>query len=169
MNEQPVRKGNRLDGYDYSQAGCYFVTICVKGRRELLGKIVGDGVLDVPSCELSDAGKAVEAQIQAMNALYANMQVTKYVIMPNHIHMIVFITGDGGPDGSSRTPTPTNAALPKYVSTLKRYTNRTCGASLWQRSYHDHIIRNETDYQSIWQYIDENPAKWREDRYFVPE
>jgi len=70
--------------------------------------------------------------------------------------------GDGGP-----LPSPANETLPKLISTFKRFSNRKCGVQLWQRSYHEHVIRNETDYQQTWEYIDNNPARWTEDRYHM--
>ncbi len=172
MCNTPTRKKMRLEGYDYSRAGCYFITICVKNRQELLGRIVGDGVLDVPYCDLSETGKLVDSQMRDMSYLYEDKWIEKYVIMPNHVHMMVVVERkDGSPrvlDGTSRTPSPTtNAAIPSFVSTLKRYINKNCGVGLWQRSYHDHIIRNEAEYQKIWQYIEENPARWKEDCYFA--
>ncbi len=178
MRELPVRKNNRLAGYDYSKEGLYFITICVEDKYELLGTIVGDGVLDVshseygvPYCRLSDMGNAVDMQLQVMNRLYDNVCISKYVIMPNHIHMILLITctaeASTHNSGSSRTPTPTNAIIPSFVSTFKRYTNKACGFAFWQRSYHDHIIRNEAEYEKIWRYIAENPARWRDDVYFA--
>ncbi len=63
---------------------------------------------------------------------------------------------------------PTNAVIPSLVSSFKRFSNKRCGAKLWQRSYHDHVIRNERDYREIWEYIDGNPGRWAEDRYFPP-
>jgi REP element-mobilizing transposase RayT len=84
--------------------------------------------------------------------------------MPNHVHLIVRVTtaGNGAP-GSSR-PTQT---IPQVVAALKRFSNQEAGIKLWQTSYHDHIIRNEADYLRIWNYIDTNPAKWREDCYYT--
>ena len=78
--------------------------------------------------------------------------------MPNHIHLLVSISDH---DGSSRTPTPTNATIPMLVSTMKRMTNRQWGEKLWQRSYYDHIVRNEAEYREIAEYIDANPARWK--------
>ena len=179
MYALPQRKPNRLKNFDYSHDGAYFVTICVKDRHDILGEIVvGDGVLDVPCCMLSEIGKTVEKQIQIMSSLYADIHVDKFVIMPNHIHLIISIENVAvlsktpGPrtpeNGSSRTPTPT-AAVPRFVSTLKRYTNKNAGYSIWQRSYHDHIIRNEKEYQKIWEYIDTNPLNWEADMYCTKE
>ena len=85
-------------------------------------------------------------------------RVDKYVVMPNHIHMILRI--DNGPPRAS-APTVSNA-----VGALKRLVNRRLGHDIWQRSFHEHVIRNEHAYREIWEYIDLNPAKWAEDRYY---
>ena len=168
-NENPTRKHPRLKGYDYSQNGAYFITICVNvgrdvpGAPHILGRIVGDDVRDVPICELSDYGRIVEKRIEEMNGVYDDMNVEKYVIMPNHIHLIICVNTDGG---TSRTPSPTNAKIPGFISTFKRFTNKECGISIWQRSYHDRIIRNDEEYLRIWKYIDENPIRWTEDQYY---
>ena len=98
-----------------------------------------------------------------MNDFYGDISIDKYVVMPNHVHFIITVAAHGG---SSRTPTPTNAKLPALVSTWKRFTNKKAGVSLWQRSYYDHVIRNDADCLRAWQYIDDNPAKWAEDEYY---
>lgn len=160
----PKRKQIRLQNYDYSSPGSYFVTICTHERRCILSEIaVGDGVLDVPNVRLSPYGEIVAETLREMGKTYSWLSLDRYVIMPNHIHLLVQI-GDNGP---SRTPAPTNELLPMLISTFKRFTNRKCGLQLWQRSYHEHVIRNERDYQEIWEYIDTNPAKWAEDRYYT--
>jgi REP element-mobilizing transposase RayT len=86
MRELPVRKANRLAGYDYSQNGAYFVTICIQDRQELLGKIVGATVPGRPSDELTELGKITDIAIKHNNR--ENLRVDCYVIMPNHIHII---------------------------------------------------------------------------------
>ena len=114
---------------------------------------------------LSETGKAVEKQIQIMSGLYTDIRVDKFVIMPNHIHLIV-----SAENGAPRTSPPTmaaNAVVPHFVSTLKRYTNRNVGYSMWQRSFHDHIIRNENDYRQIAEYVDNNPQSWTEDCFYI--
>ena len=162
----PKRKNPRLPSYDYGQNGVYFVTVCTQGRAHILGQVsVGAGVLDGPQVCLSEFGKIVEEQIAEINQTYSDIEIDKYVIMPNHVHLLIRLTGQG----PSRTPAPTNARLPQLVSVLKRFTNRKCGISLWQRSYHDHVIRDESDYLTHWQYIDSNPAGWAEDEYYTDE
>ena len=174
----PKRKPLRLQEYDYSTPGGYFVTICTENRRRILSEVVvGDGVLDVPLVRLSPYGKIVEETLHEIVEHYDWLTVDKYVIMPNHIHLLLGIQGSGtsrtpsptsrNDNGMSRTPSAANDRLPKLISTFKRFSNRRSGCELWQRSYHEHVIRNERDYREIWAYIDENPARWTEDRYYI--
>ena len=85
------RKNIRLKEYDYSQNGAYFVTVCTQKRRNILSRInVGEGVHPLPVIELSEIGKEIENTINFINENYDNVLIDKYVIMPNHIHMIIF-------------------------------------------------------------------------------
>ena len=155
---RPKRKQNRLENYDYSQPGYYFVTICTKNKEHILGTVVGADVLIGPHVALSSEGELIESVISQMPA------VDKYVIMPNHVHVIFRLTElQNGPMGTSA---PTQS-LPQLVRYLKGRGTRLCGKTIWQRGYHDHIIRTGADYLRIWDYIDTNPVKWREDRYFA--
>ncbi len=167
--ELPQRKPTRLKAYDYSQNGAYFVTICTKNRRNILCDIVGGGAHDAPQVKLTEIGKRVEKYIISTNNI-PDVTVDKYVIMPNHIHLILSIQRKipQVPYGTSKAPSPTNISIPHAISTLKRFVNREIGKNIFQRSFHDHIIRNETDYLEIWQYIDNNPAQWQEDRLYMP-
>ena len=159
----PKRKPTRLKEYDYSTPGAYFVTICAKDRKNIFSKItVGDGVLDVPKSELTQYGLIADKYINQINGFYAHITVDKYIIMPNHIHLILSIS-----DGTSRTPSPTNSLVSKFVSTLKRFCNKKYGENIFQRSFHDHIIRNDKDYEDIWKYIDSNELKWEEDCFYA--
>ena len=164
----PTRKPNRLKDFDYSQNGAYFVTICTKDKHKLLCNIVGDGVLDVPSVRLTSFGKIADNQIQTMNSIYSHINVDKYIIMPNHIHMLLSIQcGNDYYKGTSRTPSPTNNIVSQFVSTFKRFCNKQYGQNIWHRSYHDHIIRNDHDYLDRWNYIENNPLKWNSDRFYT--
>ena len=163
-NELPIRKHLRLKGYDYSKNGAYFITICVKGRHEILG-VVGaalappaDSHAESPKIHLTEYGKTVKTHIESLQNHYNDVFVDKYVIMPNHVHMIV-VTDAGG---ASAAPT-----LGNLVRGFKAGISRECGFTLWQRSFYDHVIRNEEDYLRVCQYIDENPDKWAEDQYFT--
>ena len=171
MDMQPVRKKNRLQNYDYSQNGAYFITICTENRKCLLSEIVGGGVLDAPATHLRAFGIVVDRRIREMNRIYTNVQTVKYVIMPNHVHLLVCVDTrenfDG--NGTSRTPSPTNEIIPQYISTFKRLCNREFGGNIWQRSYHDHILRTRPEYEQISQYIATNPEIWEQDCFYDPE
>ena len=162
MNELPKRKKNRMTNYDYSEKGAYFITICVKDKHELLGNInVGDAPLRVPHCVLSNYGVFVDEQIQKVSLIYTCVSVANYVIMSNHIHMIVVIE-----NGTRRGASPTKSVIPQIIQSLKSMTTKHFGFNMWQRSYHDHIIRSDTEYQKIWNYIDGNPTQWIDDCYY---
>ena len=169
--ELPKRKNMRLQGYDYSRAGCYFVTICVKDMQEMLGTIIDNKQI------LNEYGCIVKQEIENVPKIRKECAIEKFVVMPNHIHLIVQIAGDDGnrPGESPASRAnyradchpPLRKSIPNMVQGLKGAVTRQIGFSIWQRSYHDHIIRDEAEYQKIWQYIDENPARWTEDRYYI--
>ena len=175
MNELFVRKTIRLKDYDYSSAGYYFVTICVKDRQELLGKVVGTTARVSPSgdetgashrghpfVELTPIGQCVAETIQ--NANRGNVRIDKYVVMPNHIHMIV-VLGSITDDLYAEHQFHVLSSLQQVVRNIKSFVTKWVGFPLWQPRFYDHIIRNEADYERIWQYIDENPALWNDDEY----
>ena len=164
--ELPKRKPTRLRDYDYSQNGAYFVTICTKDRKNILSVInVGVGVLDDPQNQLSQYGMIADKYINQMNNFYDYINVDKYVIMPNHIHLLLSISNFE--IGTSGTPSPTNSHLAMFVSTFKRFCNKEIGKNIWQRSFHDHIIRGEEDYLKIWEYTDNNIQKWENDCFYT--
>ena len=120
MSDLPKRKDLRLKNYDYSECGAYFITICTRNRIKVLSNIVGGDVLDAPRVELTAYGKIVDKYINQLNDFYENVFVEQFVIMPNHIHLILFVREDG----SSRTSTPTvkqHSVVPAFVSTFKRF------------------------------------------------
>ena len=162
----PVRKSARLRGYDYSQAGSYFITICVKGRLNLLGQIVG-AASGRPQINLSQNGKIVKTWISKIADKYSDIRIENYVIMPNHIHLILSMQNNeqlSHACSSGRVnPAPT---ISNIIGYFKYQTTKEIGINgFWQRSYHDHIIRDEAQYQKIWQYIDENVLRWEKDCY----
>ncbi len=157
MKYLPARKPNRLKDFDYSSDGAYFITLCVKDKHEMLGSIdVGEHIV-LP--RLSDIGKIVDTAINNITKVYALVEVDKYIIMPNHVHMILLITLGNGSTMCSPT-------ISRIIKHCKEYVTKQIGYSMWQTSYHDHIIRDEQDYQNHWKYIDENPLKWAEDEYY---
>ena len=159
----PNRKPTRLKDYNYSQNGAYFVAIYTHNEEKFLCDIVGGGAYDAPKIILSELGKIVEKYILSTNNI-PELTVDKYVIMPNHIHLILFLQNQ---NGTSKALSPTNNIISHSVSTFKRFVNRDVGQNIFQRSFHDHIIRGENDYLKIWNYIDTNPQKWKEDCFYT--
>ncbi len=161
------RKLPRLKEYDYSSNGKYFVTFCVKDMKCVLSMIVGSGDPDAPQVRLSKEGKIVENNITEMNKRYSEIKIEKYVIMPNHIHLIVSVEKTDS-CGASGSPLPTNSLVSRHIGTLKRFCNKQIGGNIWQTGFYDHIIRDDDDYIYHLQYIDENPRKWLigKDKYY---
>ena len=152
---RPTRKPTRLQNYDYSQNGCYFVTVCVKDRRPILSTIVGGDALIAPQIRLTEIGKITEKHIQKINSVYTDVTVEKYIIMPDHMHLLLFIDGFG--NGTMKASSPTN--LSTVIRSLKTFVTRDVGKSIWQRSFYDEIIKNETHFQRAWEYIQYNALK----------
>lgn len=165
-----MEKKLRLSGYDYSQNGAYFITLCT-WRRNYFLSAVGRDDLGAPALQLTDYGRIVERYIRAIPDAYPNVTLSNYVVMPNHVHLLLLVSGDGAPGSSRPTDVPYPHAtqlVPRIVAALKRFSNRDVGFDLWQESYHDHIIRTEQDFLDIWNYIAGNPSRWSEDIYYEP-
>ena len=148
MEQHPKRKSVRLEAFDYASPGAYFITICVKDRKPILSEIVGDDAHIVPK----PYGLIVEKYIRNVP------QIEKYVLMPDHIHMIIRLE-----DGSMWASTPTNDSqnrISSIIRSIKTLTSKEIGQSIFQRSYYDHVIRNREDYNQIWEYIENNPKKY---------
>ena len=161
------RRPTRLPCYDYSLPGHYFVTICTADKQKTLSAIiVGEG-LAPPEVRLSKIGKIAEEQILKISERFPLVTVEKHVIMPNHLHLLIRIDSEDiryeedSMGGASPSPT-----LSDIICSLKSLTTKIskekglCNKTLWQRSFHDHIIRNEKDYMVRWDYIENNPALW---------
>ena len=160
MENRAQRKHIRLKQYDYAEEGVYFITFCTKNRAPLLSHIVGRGDLPPPQGALTDIGKIVAEIIENTEKVYANITVDNYVIMPNHVHVLIRISeGNGG----VRAPRPT---VMQIVKALKGIITRQLGFSIWQTGFYDHIIRDDEDYQIRFRYIEENPARWPQDEYY---
>ena len=155
-----ARKNLRLPSFDYGQPGAYFITVCTDKRKNILSSVVGGDAHIAPYTNLTPIGQVVERYLLSMPGLGA------YVIMPNHVHMILHSSASNVLEGPMWASAPTNNHVPAAIRSWKTLVTKELGYSIWQRSYHDHIIRNEEDYISILRYIQENPAKWCEDRYY---
>ena len=154
------RKNIRMQGYDYSQNGAYFITICVANRQSILWADINslrDNLNDPP--QLSKAGSVVNSAIQNIPVYYPNVSVEKYAIMPNHIHMILLLTEKSG--SALRSPT-----VSTIINQMKGFVTKQVGYPIWQTSFFDRIIRNDEEYRMVWDYIDTNPINWQDDAQF---
>ncbi len=152
------RKHPRLKNYDYSQNGCYFVTICVKDKKHLLGTVnVGRDAYIPPQTSLSQIGRVAEKYILNIEKVYENIKVENYVIMPNHIHLLLMFDSSLRDGGGMKASRPT---LHTVVRSLKTMVTKEIGESIWQASYYDRVIDSVEGYEEVWEYIEENPHKW---------
>jgi len=186
---KPNRQSIRLKGYDYAQAGAYFVTICTQGRLHLFGDVV-DGEM-----VLNDAGEMITEQWHVLSQRFDGIQLNEFVVMPNHIHGIIEILSE--PVGVGLVPTLneknhhreiTNRAITNRATTrvaptvgdmMGAYKSLTTNAyirgvkqsgwlrfnaKMWQRNYWEHIVRDASEYHRIATYIRNNPSKWDMDQ-----
>ncbi|MBQ7416357.1 MAG: transposase [Oscillospiraceae bacterium] len=144
----PIRKSPRLKYFDYSKPHWYFVTICTSKKRCIFG---------APEA-LSAHGIIAKDAFLEIPKHFPNVAVEKYVVMPNHVHAMIAVNHAG-------------TELPLVVGHYKAYVTKQIhliepALTVWQTSFHDHVIRNQADYLRIWKYIDTNPIKWTEDCFF---
>ena len=159
--ELPKRKPNRIPHFDYSTPGAYFVTICTKNRQNIFWKNVGASIACPQTPQLSHAGQIVEQAIQNIERHYPAISVDHYVIMPNHIHLLLQINTD---KNGRPMVAPTISTV---IQQMKGYVTKQLGRSIWQKLFHDHVIRNENDYRIIWEYIENNPTQWEQDCFYL--
>ena len=186
------RRSIRLKGYDYSQAGLYFVTICTQNRLCLFGKIENREMI------LNDPGIMIERQWQELIYRFDNIKADEFIVMPNHFHGIVKFVGVPlvGTQNTKQPPTigspqtigqPPQTGQPQgiaptvgdvvgafkslttneYIRGVKNNGWSRFNKNLWQRNYYEHIIRNEKSCYQILEYIQTNPLKWQDDKYYV--
>ncbi|MFI3241658.1 MAG: transposase [Alphaproteobacteria bacterium] len=159
------RKLNRLQNFDYATSVGYFITICTQDKKCLLSQIVGTGLCSVQHLPI---GKCLETEMQNLENKY-NLKFEKYVIMPNHIHMIVRLCKSLR---TEQSPVPTISdiicELKSKVTKLANKEEGIVGRKIFQRSFYDRIIRDD-EYQPIAQYILENPYNWQKDEYYKGE
>ncbi len=148
------RKNIRLKKFDYSSSGVYFITVCTKDRKALFWNSVGATTGRPRKYELSKYGKIVDDAILQIPKYYSSVKIDNYVVMPNHIHLLLRIEGDvlGRP-----LVAPT---ISRVIKQMKGYVSKQIGHSIWQKSFIDHIIRNEKDYIEHYTYIENNPLSW---------
>ena len=168
------RRSIRLQGYDYSRAGAYFVTICVHNRECLFGDII-DGEM-----RLNDIGRIVAAEWIRSGELRSEIETGEYVVMPNHFHGIVMIDDTVGANGIRpvlhtpatngrfRSPSKNVGSMVRgFKSVVTKCINihrDTPGMPVWQRNYYEHVILDDADYTRIAEYVADNPRRWAEDK-----
>ncbi len=157
------RKHIRLREYDYTQNNTYFITICAHNRTHLFGEIVGAHLRVRPN----NPEKIIERWFVELENKYDNLRIDKYIIMPDHIHVLMYNPGVDDFSGAH-----TGAPLPEIVKWFKTQTTNEYirgvknglfppfDKHIWQRNYYEHVIRDEKDYNEKWQYIEENPMRW---------
>ena len=180
----PQRKQIRLKGYDYSQSGWYFVTVCTFNRENIFGDIVGATLGSPAYMKLNEFGKIIESIWQSLPKHHP-VELDVFQIMPNHVHFIIHIfntnrTRPYGAGGSRPAPT-TKTKLGTVIGLFKsecskqihivgatrgspEHTRGSPKIHIWQRNYYEQIIRNETDLHKIREYIQSNPLMWERDR-----
>ncbi|MCK5126076.1 MAG: transposase [candidate division Zixibacteria bacterium] len=154
----PQRKRIRLQGYDYSREGAYFITLCTHTSISLFGKVRNEKV------ELNKNGIIVRNSWFEIKSLYPSIQFDEFVLMPNHFHAILFLVGAGspGPEDSKANSTVSSViAHFKYLTTRKINSfHNVPGVKRWQRSFYERVIRNEEELLKAREYIQHNPLKW---------
>ena len=162
----------RLNFYDYSTPGGYFITFCTHDRKNTLSRIVG-AIHESPEPQLTVCGKIVERILQCIPQ-HLSVTVDQYVIMPNHVHLILLITEENAMRAIHESSLQGRSIISKAVGYIKMNASKAIrqiygDVSVWQRGYHDHVIRNQADYEMIAKYIYENPIRWELDRYHQKE
>ena len=171
-NALPKRKRLRLQDYDYSTPGAYFLTICTYNRKCTLSHVVG-AIHESPETKLTQYGEIVDSIINSIPTRF-KATVDSYVIMPNHIHLIIIITDDEELRAIRESPLHGRSVMSKLIGYIKMNASKKIHkeygfVNIWQRGYHDHIIRDVRDFEKIAQYISENPLKWQLDCFYTKE
>ena len=154
MKNLPKRKHIRTEDYDYSTPGAYFITVCTANREKIFRSDCRGELRSPVNVPLSEVGMIVDKEINKINTVYDAVRVDKYCIMPDHIHFIISINADA--DGRTQfAPT-----ISRVIKQFKGSITKQVGRPIWQKSFYDHGIRNQLDYNEIWQYIENNPLKY---------
>ena len=177
------RKSIRLKDYNYSKEGMYFITICTHNREHLFGEIIDGKMI------LNNVGEIVKRELLKTNEIRKNVKIDNWVIMPNHIHFLIEIL-EGFPSGKplqnnylknvgvlplanpeknqNKLKANTIGSIVNQIKSkvTKEVRKETEIYSVWQRNYYENIIKNEEIYIKVSEYIENNPLKWEEDKYF---
>ena len=152
--DRPMRKSPRISNFDYARDNYYFVTICTYDKRCIFGSINS----------ISRYGKIAAESIRNLSGRYSGVKIDKFVVMPNHVHIIIII----GCNNKFEQNPSLEQVVGLYKSGVSREIHKlNSDISVWQRSFHDHVIRNQADYERIWSYIDTNPIRWEKDCFYT--
>lgn len=178
------RRSIRLKEYDYSRAGLYFITICCQDRNCRFGDItVGASLADAQHADarmiLNEYGTIARDEWEKLPKRFPNVELDVFQVMPNHVHGIIVLneppTVWAGASWAGASPAPTvGHIIGAYKSLVAKACLDICKSKnemlgkLWQRNYYEHIIRSEPSYRTISDYIINNPAKWKEDKFYEP-
>jgi REP element-mobilizing transposase RayT len=163
--ELQSRKLPRLTEYDYATPGAYFVTICSHDKQCIFGKVIMSTMPGEAYVQYSDIGRVAAKCLLEMENHYSNVKIDNWVIMPNHIHILIRIAE---PEVDLQKEYDIPNVVGKYKAAVTRAVRHgaTQPRKIWQSSYHDHIVRDEKDYKKIWEYISGNPSKWLDDCFY---
>ena len=171
VEEYPQRKPNRLREYDYSSAGYYFVTVCLKNSKKYFGNIENGNMI------LSSAGSITKKYWMNIPNHYNSIQLDEFVIMPNHLHGIIIIEDEklithnklSSDNPQHRKHNKLSVIIRTFKTLSKRdiINNSEFKDFDWQRSFYDNVVRNEKALAEIREYIQENPLKWHLDKYYI--
>jgi putative transposase len=158
--KQHHRRSIRLPGYDYTQPGAYFVTICAHKQKSIFRLVVDGKIL------LNTQGQVVVETWASLSTHHPYLDLDAFVIMPNHVHGVLVLRDETVPDNDAEARTQ----LPEIVRAFKSFSSRrinmvrrTQGKPVWQRGYYEHVIRDEPELDAVRRYIEVNPAKWTDD------
>ncbi len=154
------RKPNRIPEFDYRQNYAYFITICSENKRCIFGRIQNCREGQAPQIQFSRAGELANQAILAIPEHYPAVHLEHYVVMPNHIHLLLRLENAEGQKAVS---------IATVVQQFKGFVTKQIGAPVWQKLYYDHVIRDPYDFAVKWRYIDNNPHRWLEDKYYISD
>lgn len=171
---KPSRYSIQPKNFDYSQPGGYFVTVCIQNRRCLLGKI------RCGKLKLNEIGKMVEYEWKAIKKRFNFIESDNYIIMPNHFHAIIIIPplekmmldplrGTDKNSVGRIVQAFKSITTVQYINGVKNRNWPSFNRTLWQRNYHEHIIRDGNELSQIQEYIQTNPSKWKYDDHYSEE
>lgn len=152
-----------MKSHDYASGGGYFITVCTDEKRKLFwsADVGADRIRPQDAVSLSKYGWCVRTAIEAIPEHYPQYTLLKYCIMPNHVHLILLCEEE---TAGRIISAPTVLTV---IGQMKRAASKSAGIPLWQKSFHDRVIRNEAEYLKIWNYVDTNPLKWELDCFYV--